>query len=223
MNIGVGDRAAQLPRRRHRGSVEAEDDVALTYARLRRRAAFSDGGDQRAFRLLQAEAVGNLRGDRLDGDAKPAALHGALLLQLRHDLLRDVRRNGEADADAAAVRSEDRGIHTDHLAAAVEQRAAGVAAVERRVDLDEVVIGARTEIAAARRNDAGSHRAREAEGITDRDHPVADAHFVGIAPAHRRQRSVGRDLQYRKVGLVVLAEQARWEMAAILQCNLDLL
>src|SRR5512132_1628142 len=129
MNIGVGDRAAQVPRRRHRNSVEAEDDVALTYARLRRRAAFRDGGNQRAFRLVQAEAVGDLRGDRLDGDAQPAALHRALLLQLRHDLLRAVRRNGETDTDAASVRAEDRGVDADHLAVTIEQRAAGIAGV----------------------------------------------------------------------------------------------
>src|SRR5512132_3468888 len=113
----VGDRAAQLPRRRHRRSVEGEDDVALTNAGLHRRTAVRDGGDQRAFRLVQGEALRDLRGDRLDGDAEPAALHRALLLQLGHDLLRDVRRNGEADADAASVGGEYRGIDADDLPA----------------------------------------------------------------------------------------------------------
>jgi long-subunit fatty acid transport protein len=36
------------------------------------------------------------------------------------DLLRDVRRNDEPDADAAAIRRKYRGIHTDHLSVGVE-------------------------------------------------------------------------------------------------------
>ena len=52
-------------------------------------------------------------------------------------------------------------------------------------------------IAAARRDDAGGRRAREPERIADGDHPVADPHLVGVAPAHRRQRPVGVDLAYR--------------------------
>ena len=57
----------------------------------------------------------------------------------------------------------------------VERRSAGIALVDRRVDLDVVVIGAGADVAAARRDDAGGHRAAEAERIADRDHPVADA------------------------------------------------
>ena len=53
-------------------------------------------------------------------------------------------------------------------------RAAGVALVHRRIDLDEVVVGAVADVAAARRDDAGGDGAAEAERIADRQHPVAD-------------------------------------------------
>ena len=79
------------------------------------------------------------------------------------------------DADRAAGRREDRGVDADHVAVDVEGRAAGIALVHRRVDLDEVVIGAGADVAAARRDDAGRHGAAEAERIADREHPVADA------------------------------------------------
>ena len=132
-------------------------------------------GDQRALRLLQAEAVGDVRRHRLDLHADPAARHRALVLELGDDRLHGVGRDREGDADRAAGRREDRGVDADHIAFDVEGRAAGIALVHRRVDLDEVVIGAGADVAAARRHDAGGHGAAEAERIADREHPVADA------------------------------------------------
>ena len=49
------------------------------------------------------------------------------------------------------------------LAVHVEQRAAGIAAVDRGVGLDEVVVGPGIDVAVARRDDAERHRAAEAE------------------------------------------------------------
>src|SRR3546814_6045377 len=83
-------------------------------------------------------------------------------------------------SDAAAVGRVDRGVHADHLAIQVEQRATRVAAVDRGVDLQEVVIGTGLDVAAARRDDAGGHRAAEAEGIAHGEHPVADPGLVGV-------------------------------------------
>ena len=89
--------------------------------------------------------------------------------------------NGKADADAAARRREDRGIDADDIAVHVEQRTAGIAAIDRRVGLDEIVIGPGIDVAVARRDDARRHGRAEAEGIADRDHPVADAGLVAVA------------------------------------------
>ena len=86
--------------------------------------------------------------------------------------------NGEADADAAARRRVDRGVDADDIAFEIEGGTAGIAAVDRGVDLQEVVIGAGADVAAARRDDAGRHRAAEAEGIADRHDPVADARLL---------------------------------------------
>ena len=51
--------------------------------------------------------------------------------------------------------------------------------IDRRVDLQEVVIGPGADVAPARRDDAGRHRAAEAERVADRDHPIADARRLG--------------------------------------------
>ena len=98
-----------------------------------------------------------------------------LLLELRDDRFTVSAGMAKAMPTDAAGRREDRGVDADHVAVDVEGRAAGIAAVDRRVDLDEVVIGAGADVAAARRDDAGRHGAAEAERIADREHPVADA------------------------------------------------
>ena len=87
----------------------------------------------------------------------------------------DTIRIALPDADRPAGRREDRGVDADHVAVDVEGGAARIALVDRRVDLDVVVIGSGADVAAARRHDAGRHGAAEAERIADRHDPVADA------------------------------------------------
>jgi hypothetical protein len=89
---------------------------------------------------------------------------------------------------------EDRGVHADHLALHVEERAARVAAVDRGVGLDEVVVGA-LERAVARRDDARGDREALAERVADRHHPVADAGGVGVAEGHVGQGALGSTLR----------------------------
>ena len=124
------------------------------------------------------------------------------------------RRNGEGDADIAARRREDRRVHADHFAVHVEGRAAGIAAVHRRVDLQEVVVGAGADVAAFRRDDAGGHRAAEAERIADREHPLPD--LRGLGGEGHILEAVAFDLQQRDVGALVLADQLGVELAAVI-------
>jgi hypothetical protein len=67
----------------------------------------------------------------------------------------------------------DGGVHADHLPRLIEQRTAGIAFVDRGVDLQEAVIGAVADVAALGRDDAGRHRAAKAEGVAHGDHPLA--------------------------------------------------
>ena len=63
------------------------------------------------------------------------------LIRSSIDVPREVARHGEADALIAAALAEDAGVDADQLAARVDQRAAGVARVDRGVGLDEVFVG----------------------------------------------------------------------------------
>ena len=99
---------------------------------------------------------------------------GAVFLQLLDDVLHHVARDRKTDADAAARGREDRGVDADDLAFLVEGRAARVAVIHRGVDLQEIVIGPRADVAAAGGNDAGRHGAAEPERVADGDDPVPD-------------------------------------------------
>src|SRR6185312_4487427 len=152
LNRGAGrhraDPASKVARVVHRRAVDRDNDVTALDAGLGRRAVGLRLGDERAGRLLQAHALGDLRGHRLNLHADPPAGDAALVAQLRDDVLHSVGRNVESDADRAARRREDRRVDTDHVAVDVEGRATGVAFVDRGVDLNEVVIRTGADIAA---------------------------------------------------------------------------
>ena len=127
-------------------------------------------------------------------------------LQLIDDGLRDARGNGEADADRSAARREDRGVDADDFPVHVERRPARIAAVHRRVDLQEIVIRAGLDVAPARGNDSRRHRAAEAEGIADRHHPVADLGCVAVAPGKVGKLAIAVDLKQGDIGEGVAAD-----------------
>jgi hypothetical protein len=156
--------------------------------------------------------------------AEPAAGDRSSLLELLHHELHGIGRNGESDADEASRGREDRGIDPDHLALHVEGRTAGITFIDRRIDLDEIVERSRADVAPAGRNDAGSHRAAESEGIADREHPITDPRLgareldVGeiIAAVDLDQRHVGLRIGADHLGRIGLAVVGRdLEVAAV--------
>ena len=103
-----------------------EDAIAAAKAGLVCRAAVDD---LRELHAVLAVGLGELH-------AEVAVLDAAALDQLRDDRADDLDRHRVADADVAAGAALDLRVDADDAAAAVEQRAAGVAAVQRRVGLD---------------------------------------------------------------------------------------
>ena len=143
-----------------------------------------------------ARAAGPVRSTRRDAHARAARLR---LADRRRRASRDrcgpccrrssttprgdLARHREADPDRAAGRRHDRGVHRDHLALHVEGRAAGVARVDRRVDLQEVVERPGADVAPARRDDPGGHRRADPERVARRQDPVADLDRRGCRPS----------------------------------------
>jgi hypothetical protein len=121
--------------------------------------------------------------------------------------------DGEGDADIAAGRREDGRVDADHLALRVEGRAAGIAAVHGRVDLQEIVVRSGADVAAFGRDDAGRDRAAEAERVADGEHPLPDLRL--LLRKLGELEAVAVDLQEREVGAVVGADQLRGVLLAI--------
>src|SRR6185437_11141450 len=165
----------QLARVANRRSIDCCNNVTALDTGFDRRAAGlrlvvkSTGG------LLQAHAVGNVRRYRLDLHADPPAGNDALIAQLAYHVLDGTGRNGERDADRAARWRVDRGIDADHVAVDVEGGATGIALVHRRIDLDEIIVGAGANVPAAGGDNTRGHRAAEPERIADRQNPITDA------------------------------------------------
>src|SRR5262249_16863467 len=122
----------QIARAFHWTPVELEQDVAGLEPRLGGRAVGDHLVDEHPLRVLSAERADELRAERLDRAAEPAARHTTLVAKLGVDLAGHVRGDREADARAPG---DDRGVDPDHLALHVHERAAGVARIDSGVGL----------------------------------------------------------------------------------------
>src|SRR5581483_4148654 len=193
----IGNDARQIAHLLDVMAVELDDDIARLDAARLGRALVVDAGNQRAVRRLDAQAFGNVVGDLLDANAEPAAPRLAVLAKLVEHGQRGIGRHGKTDADRAAGRRDDRRVDADDFAVEIEQRATGIAAVDGGVGLNVVVVRTRLDVAVARRNNAGGHRAAETERIADGDDPFAEPQLVAVAERHRLERMIGLDAEQR--------------------------
>ena len=132
--------SGEVVRTRDRDAVELGDDVPGLQTRGLRGAVVGDLVDERAG----DRALGVARGV-LHGRAEQAVGRLAVLDDLVGDALGEVRRDGEADTDAAGLAADESVLPALAIAtlmpislpSRVEQRATGVAGVDRRVGLDD--------------------------------------------------------------------------------------
>ena len=181
------------------GCRRAGRDVAALEPGLRGGAALLDGLDQRAALDRQAEAArasrrssaGRRRGRRARRGRSSSC--GSTCLAVSIGTAKPM-----PTLPPAAAAGLDLRVDPDHAAGGVEQRAARVAGVDRRVGLHDVVdreaVG-RLDRALQRRDDAGRQRAVEPERVADGDRRVADLQRLGRA---ERQRRAGRGRRGRR-------------------------
>ena len=161
----------QIVDARHRLLCEREHDVALSHTRGRRRAVGLDRRDQHAGgdRQMIGARDGARHRRRLSSHADVAAADAAVANEACRDVARRVARDRKAEA---LRRQNHRGIDPDDDAARRHERTAGVARVEARVGLDDVVhqpARAAAQRAAERADDAGGHRMMKAVRIANPD------------------------------------------------------
>ena len=129
---------------------------------------------------------GELRVERLAGDADVGVFGAAVVCELGERALDRRDRDGEADPVVGARVGLDLLVDADHAGAGVEQRPAGVAGVDRGVGLDRALdleLGQRFDRAVGGRDDPDRERLLLAEGAADRRHRLADDAGRGRRPA----------------------------------------
>ena len=144
-----------------------------------------------------------------------------------HDAVQDVARhaggNGEPDPLIAAGARVDGGVDADHLAAGVDQGAAGVPGVDGGVGLDEVLVVGEPQTAAPDgADDPHGHRLAKSERVADRQDDVAHLDLLGVAHLRARQRGL-IDAQDGEIGAPIGPDDARAQLAAVRQRRLHLL
>ena len=125
-----------------------------------------------------------------DRRAERGVIDDPAALQAAEEILDLVDRDGVADADvhAAALFEAAAAVDADQFAVGVEQRAAGVAGVDRGVGLDAVGVfqqrAGRLLVAVRAGDDAVGHGrlkiGGQQERIADGEAPVADLHLVAV-------------------------------------------
>ena len=165
----------------------------------------SDAARTRQARLLAISAVTSWP-LRAEPGTTMAAAHRRLQQQCA-----PAPRNGKADADRAARLREDRRVDADELAVEIDQRAARVAGIDRRIGLDEgsrrrdrcrcgpAPRRCRWSPSARRRRD----RRSRARGRRPRAGRCRQTSRIG------RRLATGIDLQHGEIGMLVSDQQLR--------------
>jgi hypothetical protein len=237
----VGDQVGELGRVLHRLAGDLGDDVAARAVGLGlevdRAAAAAQprllGGPAGRDLLhpgarvdIEIEAIDELRVQLDRRDPEIGVLRLAALAQHVERALDRVDRHREADALAAARGRLDLLIDADDLAVGVDERAAGVAGVDRRVGLDrtrDAEAGQRLDRAIDRRDHADRQRLALAERRSDRRHRLADLDVMAVAERQRPEREPLRvDLQQRDVRVRIGADDLGLDRVAVRELDVDL-
>src|ERR1035437_1637331 len=200
----------------YRRAVDVQDDVALFQSRLLGRAVGGHIADQGATYFRFMEGLGDGGRYFLSHRAQVGAGHLTVVDDLVHHIARHTNRDGKTDA-LIAFRSmgQDGGAEADPVAAVIDQRAARVARVDRRIGLNKgfVVFDAQI-VAAGSADDAHGDGLADAERIADGQHVVAHLHLIGIANGDGLQ-GASVHLEYGNVGLRIGAYHAGFILVLI--------
>src|SRR6267143_2404686 len=116
--------------------------------------------------------------------AKESAMNATVGDEVVGDVLRGVDGDGEADPGSRSAGRIDGGVDADHFTVRIDERAAGVAAIDGCVGLDSFVDKgglAGLHGAAQGADDAGSERGLETERIADGKNFLAHLQCGGVA------------------------------------------
>ncbi len=175
--------------------------------------------DQSAVRFAGIERLSQSRRHILRKDTEIAMLHFAVGENLVHVMARHVDRDCESDSLVAArITRENGGIDADQMAFVIDQRAARVARIDRRVRLNKVFDLLDSEVPAAGCADnSGCDGLAHAERIADGQYDVTDFDFARVG--QRKNREIRPfDFEHGNVGAWIGSYHASLELSLVMQC-----
>src|SRR5579883_127884 len=193
---------------RHWDAVDGEQQIPGLEPGLLPGAAHVEIGDDDAA-VDQPELLSFRIGNILGHDPDPAADDASVLDDVVQHAADHVDRDRKTDSFDPETLGDHGCVDPDQRSAGIDQRAARIAEIDRRVRLDEVLEGRDTELAAGGgADDAMGHGLRKAERIADGQDDITYPKLIGSAEADDRQmRQI--DLEYREVAVRVHADDLR--------------
>ena len=166
----------------------------------------------------QPETCRERRRDGLNVDPDQSAMEMSELLQLRIRRRDHCAWNGKSQTLASAGLAQDERIQADELAVDIDQRAAAVARIDRRVRLNEHARAVGIDLSCRRAHHAHRHRIAQTFRAPEREHQLALTDLIVIRESERRQ-SCRVDFQERKVDVLCDADNRRRNRAPGTGCQ----
>src|SRR5579859_74027 len=198
------------------------DDISFLQTRLGARTIRAYVADQGSFSFRGFESLGQVGRDLLDDDTEISARHFSVLENLVHHPASHVDGNGESDAlIAPTTPSQNRGVDSDQLTSRIDQRATGVARVDRGVGLNEVFIIFDVQVPTSLgTHDPHGRGLPDTKRVADCKYVVAHLKLVGIAERKSGQ-SGRRDFHYRDICFWIAAHNFAFELTLVGKRYLD--
>ena len=131
--------------------------------------------------------------------------------------------DSETDPDRASGLREDRGIDADQPRVKIDESAAGIARIDRRIGLNKKAVVRNSGLGACQGGDnALGHRLPDAKGIADRKNDVADFEGIRVPQVHDGKFLVAFQTQHDKVGPLITQHGLGVEFALIGKRDLHL-
>ncbi len=151
--------------------------------------------------------------DRNRLHSKKRLVHFAIGNQIVCDAFRGIDRNGEANSRRCTARRIDRRIDADHFAMSVDQRPAGISAVDRCVGLNRFIdqgVLPGLHRAAQRAHHSRRQRALKSKRIADRQNFLPHLKSGGITQRQHGERFVSRlNLNQRHIVSLIRTDKLR--------------
>jgi hypothetical protein len=151
---------------------------------------------------------------QLSGDSQITPIYPTVCLEFADDSCNRFRRNCESEPDGSTTGRENGRRYANYCAIDGQQWAARIAAVNRRISLQEIDVWIVLEHSSSGRDDTGAYGLAQPERITDRNHCIANGHHLGRTQAKRWQ-TARIDAEERNIGDSVGTDDLRDDLSPI--------